>query len=171
MQEEDPRRKEEPGSHILYKSQRSARYIKELRKRAGSLASFSTGMKETKLRDKKVLLVPFPSMSPSSLLLFVLLQNRSLKLQLRCSWSSYKGFRGCCYEPALRWPTTAVSARSGARTLRIYIAGDREEMFCRNSSMPSITSSITDTLSSKPSLSFLPRSLALLIFSFRIEDN
>lgn len=100
-------RKEIVVFHILHWFQPSAGYIKELRKRVGSLASFSAGMKKMKLRDKKKRACEF-RFSPRlvlALLLFVVLENMGLKLQLRRSWSSYEGFRivaacqnwdGCC---------------------------------------------------------------------------
>jgi hypothetical protein len=128
-------------------------------------------MKKTKLRDKKVLLVPFSSMTPSSSASFRRSGEQEPKTPITVQLMELRRFQDCCCVPALRWPTTAVSARSGGRSLTIYIAGDREAMFCRNSSIPSITSSITDTLSSKPLISFLHRSLPLFIFSCRIQEN
>jgi hypothetical protein len=63
-------------------------------------------MKKMKLRHKKrVWEFGSPRRPVLALLLFVVLENMGLKLQLRCSWSSYEGLRivaacqnwdGCC---------------------------------------------------------------------------
>ena len=131
-------------------------------------------MKKMKPRDKKKRACEF-RFSPRlvlALLLFVVLENMGLKLQLRRSWSSYEGFRivaacqnwdGCCCF-GQKW------GRGGGGARRIYIAGDRDGKLCRNSSMPSITSSATATLSSVTlfhssalPLSLSPPCLTLLI--------